>query len=75
MKKILEILKGVRPELDFETCDNFVEAGYLDSFDIVNLVDKIEEQYDIIIDALDIVPENFSNPQSILALIDKNRSE
>ncbi len=69
MKKVIELLNDIRPDLDFENLTNFIESGYLDSFDIVNLVDKIEEEYDIIIDALDIVPENFDTIKAIEDLI------
>ncbi len=75
MDKVLEILNSVRPDLDFEICNDFIDAGYLDSFDIINLVDKIEEEYNIVINALDIVPDNFNNTQSILALIKKSSGE
>ena len=55
-EKVLSILKEIRPEFDFEESDNFVEDGYLDSFDIVTLVSELETAFDVVIDGLDVLP-------------------
>ena len=70
-QKILEMLEELRPEFDFNNSENFILDGLLDSFDIIMLTSMIEEQYDINIDGLDIVPENFVSIQSIELLIKK----
>lgn len=71
-EKILAILEEIRPQFDFEESNNFVEDGYLDSFDIVTLVSELETAFDIIIDGLDVLPENFENIQSICNLVNKS---
>ena len=72
MDKIYEILNDLRPEFDFKESKSFVEDGLLDSFDIVTLVSELEEKFDIMIDALDILPENFETVDAIAAVIKKN---
>ena len=72
MNKLIDILHNIRPEFDFENSDNYIEQGMLDSFDIVTLVSELDASYNISIDGLDIVPQNFSNLQSILALVKNN---
>ena len=72
MDKIKEILTKIRPEFDFETSEDFIEDGYLDSFDLVTLVSELDETYGISIDGLDIIPENFVTLQSIAAMVAKN---
>ncbi len=72
--QIIEILSNLRPEFDFTQSVNFIEEGMLDSFDIVSLVNELEEKMDIIIDGEDILPENFSSLDSIEALINKSRN-
>ncbi len=72
MDKIKEILTKIRPEFDFETSEDFIEDGYLDSFDLVTLVSELDETYGISIDGLDIIPENFVTVQSIAAMVAKN---
>lgn len=70
-EKIMEILSGLRPECDFENSENFIEEGLLDSMDIVALVDSVEEEYGITIPGTAISAKNFSNLDSIVALIEK----
>jgi acyl carrier protein len=70
--KIIAILNDIRPEFDFnEPVHNFIEAGMLDSFDLVTLVTSLDEAFEISIDGTDILPENFSNSESILNLLNK----
>ena len=71
-EKILNILKDIRPEFDFTASLNFIEDGMLDSFDIVTLVDTLDTEYDIVIDGIDIIPENFDSLDSIVRLLQKN---
>jgi len=71
MDKIIEILSEIRPEFDFNTSDDFIDDGLLDSFDVVTLVSELDEKFSISIDGVDILPENFRNLQSIKALLIK----
>lgn len=71
-EKIVEILTDLRPEFDFTEEVNFIEEGMLDSFDIVSLVDELETNFNVKIDGVDIIPENFSSIDSIEALLKKN---
>lgn len=72
MEKILELLTEIRPEFDFADSEDFIEDGYLDSFDVVTLVEMIESTFGIVIDGLDVLPENFQNVKSIMNVINKN---
>ena len=72
MEQIYMILEEIRPEFDFRESDNYIEDGYLDSFDIVTLISEIEEKYNIFIDGLDVVPENFETVTTIVALVQKS---
>ncbi len=72
MDEIYEILEELRPEFDFRKSENFVEDGFLDSFDIVSIISMVEEKYGINIDGLDILPENFETAAAIAALIKKS---
>ena len=72
MEQIYEILTSLRPEVDFHASEDFIADGYLDSFDIVSLISELEENYHILIDALDILPENFSSASVIAGVVKKN---
>lgn len=72
MEKIISILSEIRPEFDFTRSSDFIDDGYLDSFDIVALVSALEENYSVLIDALDILPENFCSVEAIAEVVKKN---
>jgi Phosphopantetheine attachment site. len=74
-EKVIEILNGLRPEFDFSEDVNFIEEGMLDSLDLVNLVERLEQEYSIEIDGLDIITENFSSLEGILNLLKKSGAE
>lgn len=71
-KQIIEILKEIRPEFEFEGVENFFDEGMLDSFDLMTLVATLDERFSIKIDGTDILPENFANVDAIAALIEKS---
>lgn len=72
-EKIINILTDLRPEFDFtQEGVDFIEEGMLDSFDVVSLVDALDTEFNIVIDGMDIVPENFSSLDSIQELLKKN---
>ncbi|MCR5620450.1 MAG: acyl carrier protein [Treponema sp.] len=73
--KILAILKDIRPEFDFNGVDDFFEEGMLDSFDLVTLVSELDKAFNIHIDGMDIVPENFMNVDAIAKLLKKNGAD
>ncbi|EOS63224.1 acyl carrier protein [Oscillibacter sp. 1-3] len=72
MKTILQILSGLRPEFDFSSSRDFIDDGYLDSFDIVALISELEETFHILIDGMDVLPENFCSVEAIAATVRKN---
>lgn len=72
-KQIIDILTELRPEFDFSQDVNFIEDGMLDSFDIVSLVDSIEKEFNIAINGMDIIPENFCSIEAIENIINANK--
>ena len=70
-KKILEILREIQPAGDFENSNDFIKDELLDSFDVIELVSNLESEYSVVIDGLDILPENFKNIESIEDMIRK----
>ena len=75
MEELLEVLKRVKPGVDFENNHNLIDEEVLDSFDIVSIVAAINEEFDIQITAKDIVPENFNSIEEMYALIEKLEEE
>lgn len=67
--KLLEILTGMHPDVDFESCDALVDKKVLDSFDIVTLISEINDEFDVVITAEKIVPENFNSVDALCSMI------
>ena len=65
MEALLEILSELHPDADFQTADRLVESGVLGSFDIVMLVTRIEEEFDVVIPARLITPETFRSAKTL----------
>lgn len=71
MEKLLEILKSIRSDVDFENETKLIDDNILDSFDIVSIVGELCDVYDITITAEDLEPENFNSAAAILSLVEK----
>ena len=69
MEKLLEILNDLHPEVDFETNEELIDDGILDSLDIVTIVTEIDDKFDVTIPAEEIIPENFNSAKALMALI------
>lgn len=73
--RIIHILTQIRPEYDFTKSVNFIEEGLLDSFDVFNLVNSLDQEFSISIDGMDIRAENFSSVEKITSLLQKNEAK
>ena len=71
MEQLLEILKELHEDIDFEIEEGLVDEGILDSLDIVTLITEINDAFDVSIPAEEIIPDNFNSAAAIWALIEK----
>ena len=69
MEELIEILENINPDVDYETEENLVGGGYIDSLRMVLLVAQIADVMGVVIPAEKIVPENFNSAKSIYELI------
>jgi acyl carrier protein len=71
METILEILSGLHPEIDFDTCNTLIDDRIIDSFDIVTIVSEISDEFDITIPVEEIVPKNFNSAKALYAMVER----
>lgn len=71
MEKIIEILKSIRDDVDYEKEEKLIDDGILDSFDIVGIVGELCDEFDITITIEDMEPENFNSVKAIKQLVDR----
>ena len=60
MEKLLEILKGIRPDVDFEHEISLIDDGILDSFDVVSIISGIDDCFGVQIRINELTPDNFN---------------
>lgn len=72
---LLEILNEMHPDEDFENCTALVDSKVLDSFDIISLISEINDEFDVVISAEKIIPENFNSVDALAGLISKLMDE
>jgi len=75
MDKLLQILSGIRPDVDFAKATRLIDDHILDSFDIIKIVNELNEAYDIEINVMDLEPENFNTVAAMDDLIKKLMDE
>ena len=75
MEKLMEILKGIRPEVDFEKEEALIDDAVLDSFDLVSLIGELNDAFQIEISFDDIDPDNFNSSHSMMELIERLQKE
>ncbi|MCS2954271.1 acyl carrier protein [Bacteroides thetaiotaomicron] len=71
MEKLLEILKDIRPDVDFENEDALIDDGVLDSFDVVSIISEIDDEFGVQVKINELNPENFNSVESIWDMIQK----
>lgn len=71
MEKIEAILNEIKPGVDFKNEKSLISDGVLASFDVVTLVARLNDEFDIEIGVADIVPENFETLEAIEALVQR----
>ena len=75
MSELIEILENLHPEVDFDTCTTLIDDKILDSFDIISVISEINEVFDVVIPAEEIIPENFNSAQALYELITRLADE
>lgn len=74
-ERLLEILEDIQPEVDFETCTTLIDDHYLDSLSIISLVAELEEEFDITIPTVEIIPDNFNSAEKMWEMITRLTEE
>jgi len=75
MEKLIEILEELNPGVDYENVENLIDGRYLDSLTILSLVSEIEEEFDVEIPTVEIIPENFNSVKKLYEMIVKLQEE
>ena len=75
MEELLELLRDIDPDLDYDTEDNLIDGRVFDSLSILNLISDIEDTFDIEIGPKWLKNENFNSAAAMWEMIQQIREE
>ena len=75
MERLIEILEDIQPQADYETCTTLIDDHILDSMSIIALVAELEDEFDVTIPTVEIIPANFNSAQAMYDMITRLQEE
>ena len=74
-EELLALLEDIRPDVEFEKETKLIDDGILDSFDIISIVQEMNETFDVNISVEELEPYNFNTVDAMIELITKLQNE
>lgn len=75
MDKLIEILEDIRPDVNYATCTTLIDDEILDSFAILSIVAELEEEFDVQVTPVEIVPDNFNSAAALWKMVERLKAE
>ena len=75
MDKLIEILEDINPGVDYQNTIDLIDGHYLDSMSVISLIAELEEEFDISIPGVEVIPDNFNSAEKIMAMITRLQEE
>ena len=71
MERLYEILEDIQPGVNYKECETLIDGHFLDSLSIIAMVAELEDEYDITIPAVEIIPANFNSAKAMWKMIQR----
>ena len=75
MEELIKIIDEIKAGVDWENESDLIGNHILDSLKIVQLVGSLNDEFDIEITPIDIVPENFKTVNAIYEMVKRLEDE
>jgi D-alanine--poly(phosphoribitol) ligase subunit 2 len=75
MEELMKILKGIRPDVDFENEKALIDDGFLDSFDVVSIISALDDELGVQVRINELDPENFNSVEAIWKLVQELKAK
>lgn len=69
MEELIRILNDMDDSIDWENTDNLIDDRIMDSFMVISLISELTDQFNIDIEASEIVPENLNSVEAMWKMI------
>lgn len=67
----MNILMELDDSIDWENEKALIDDRILDSFGVISLISELEDQFDIEIEASEIIPQNLNSAEAIWKMIQR----
>jgi acyl carrier protein len=69
--EVIKILQTVKPTVDLENVKDIMDGGYLNSLELLGLINGLSECFGVEIGFELICPENFNSVEAIVKMIEQ----
>ncbi len=69
MDEIKEILRSILPDVDLDKETALFEDGILNSMDVVELISRLSDTFEIELGPRDLIPENFNSVEAMWRMV------
>ena len=73
MEELIRLLEEIQPDADYGNCTTLIDDEILSSLDVMSIVAELEDEYDIRILPVEIVPGNFNSARAIFDMVERLR--
>ena len=70
-EQVIMIIKKLKSISELDESMGLIDSGFFDSFDVINLITKIEQDMGIKIPGEEILPHNLSSIANIVKLLER----
>lgn len=75
MERLIELLTEIKEDIDYENETSLIDDELLDSFDILQIISALDDEYDISIPASMIIPDNFNSVEALWEMVQELMDE
>lgn len=69
MEELIRILEEIDDSIEWEKEEHLIDNRIMDSFMVISLISELTDQFDIEIEASEIVPENLNSVEAMWKMI------
>jgi len=73
-EKVVSILKEVKPTKNLENVNDIIEGSYIDSFELMNLISLLSDEFSIEIGIDDMTIDNFNSVDAIVSMVERHKA-
>lgn len=69
MERLIELLEEIKEDIDYKNETALIDDELLDSFDILQIISAVDDEFDVAIPASMIIPQNFNSAEALWNMI------